>query len=64
MEALKNKITAKGKELEALVMEIAVKASQHRQYPRYEIGDRLDKAAIYVSAAQTKLCKARDALQE
>lgn len=64
METLKNKINKKAKELEALVMEIAVKANQNRQYPHFEIGDRLDRAAIYTNAATTKLFRARDALRE
>jgi len=64
MEPLKRKIETMAKELEMLMIEIAVKAKSHRQYPYFEIGDKLDKAAIYVSAAQTKLYRARDALQE
>jgi len=62
MEEIRAKLTKIGKELEDLVLKIAVKANEHRRYPHYEQGDKLDKCAIYTSAAATKVFRAREQL--
>ena len=62
MENLKKEIEAVAKKLDDLVLKTAAKAKEHRHYPHYEVGDKLDRAAIYISAARTKVAKARNEL--
>ena len=62
MEDLKKEIENLAKKLDALVLKICAKANEHRRYPHYEVGDKLDRAAIYISAARTKCAKARNEL--
>jgi hypothetical protein len=62
MEQAQKMVEHFSKELEQLVLALAVIAKNYRKYPHYETGDKLDKAMIYVSAARTKLFKARESL--
>jgi hypothetical protein len=62
VEDLKKEIETIAKKLDNLVLKIAAKAKNNRRYPHFEIGDKLDRAAIYISAARTKCAKARNEL--
>lgn len=62
MENLKKEIEILAKKLDNLVLRIAAKANDNRRYPHFEVGDKLDRAAIYISAARTKCAKARNEL--
>jgi rRNA-processing protein FCF1 len=62
MQDVKKELESLAKKLDALVLKIAAKASEFRRYPHYETGDKLDRCAIYVSAARTKCAKARNEL--
>ncbi len=62
MEQVKKELEQVAKKLDDLVLRIAAKANDFRRYPHWETGDKFDKAAIYVSAARTKIAKARNEL--
>jgi len=62
MDKAKKMVDNVGKELENVILALAVIAKDYRRYPHYEIGDKLDKCMIYCQAARTKLHNARQEL--
>lgn len=62
MEEAKKIVENASKELEKVVLALAVIAKSYRNYPHFEKGDKLDKAMIYCQAARTKLHNARQEL--
>jgi hypothetical protein len=62
MEQAKKMIENASKELEQLILGVAVIAKSYRNYPHFETGDKLDRALVYLQAARVQLHRARSEL--